>query len=409
MPYKKAPNIYVFSMKADASVALEMVGVCDTYQSLIWDVEYYDSGQFEIETAATPELFDLFQLGRIVLRSDEDVGDAHTEFGVVEQVQLTSNSEDGDTLTISGRFLRGAFLSRRVINGVFTAEKAFQNVYITEPDREIDRSLGNFVYYVLRCNGYEDTQLYCTTEASRRQLIGFTYQDRGDWSQLWNEAPEYLNSSDDMQTSYKICENWIELLCKRLHASIHIAIANWDENDGCKFEVQFVEGTDRSDTIVFSDSIGNLSQLDYLEDLTTKATAVMAIGTANNPYSTGDNRILAWSYSTEKGWDCFEAIVDQSTSDDTDTSTETITQGVLHDLANDARAPEKIAGEGTAALEDNFEYKKDYFVGDLVSFRHAGIGVSLDSIRLVGMVESFSTNGYELTPTFKYDSEVEEE
>ena len=69
--------------------------------------------------------------------------------------------------------------------------------------------------------------------------------------------------------------------------------------------------------------------------------------------------------------------------------------------AENITAPQ-TASESTIAPESvQYQYNKDYFVGDLVTVEHKRFGLKQKKIQLVGMVESFDQNGRNLTPTFK--------
>ena len=75
-------NIYQFS-EPDASGSyyqpLTQIAICDTFTSLIWDVEYYECGVFEVYIAASPESVRIFQRGRVVGRSDDT-----KNYGIIE-------------------------------------------------------------------------------------------------------------------------------------------------------------------------------------------------------------------------------------------------------------------------------------------------------------------------------------
>lgn len=64
--------------------------------------------------------------------------------------------------------------------------------------------------------------------------------------------------------------------------------------------------------------------------------------------------------------------------------------------------PKQITSESTIVPESTqYQYNKDYFVGDYVTVEHQRFGLQQKKIQLVGMVESFDQNGRSLTPTFK--------
>ena len=95
----------LMAMKDQISVSLE--AICDSYSSLLWDIEFYQCGCFEVYIAASPQNVSIFQRGRIVARSDDA-----QHFGIIESLQLETDAEKGDYLTVTGRFL-ASLLERR--------------------------------------------------------------------------------------------------------------------------------------------------------------------------------------------------------------------------------------------------------------------------------------------------------
>lgn len=60
------------------------------------------------------------------------------------------------------------------------------------------------------------------------------------------------------------------------------------------------------------------------------------------------------------------------------------------------------SSESTIAVQSTqFQYNKDYFVGDYVTVEHRRFGLQQNKIQLIGMIESFDQNGRNLTPTFR--------
>ena len=60
------------SSNTDSGMYIQLAGICDSYSSVLWDVEYYESGQFEVYVAATAETMALFRRDSIVARSDDN-------------------------------------------------------------------------------------------------------------------------------------------------------------------------------------------------------------------------------------------------------------------------------------------------------------------------------------------------
>ena len=110
----------LIALKDQISVSLE--AICDSYSSLLWDIEFYQCGCFEVYIAASPQNVSIFQRGRIVARSDDA-----QHFGIIESLQLETDAEKGDYLTVTGRFL-ASLLERRIIYPTITANGSYEDI-----------------------------------------------------------------------------------------------------------------------------------------------------------------------------------------------------------------------------------------------------------------------------------------
>ena len=118
-------QIEVYNMEADESnLTITLEAMCDSFSSLLWDIEYYQCGSFEVYIAANPENLSIFQTGRIVGRDDDSL-----HFGIIESMQIDTDAENGDYLTVKGRFLM-SLLERRIINPTLsiTADTAYSDI-----------------------------------------------------------------------------------------------------------------------------------------------------------------------------------------------------------------------------------------------------------------------------------------
>ena len=83
-------QIEVYNMLADGEkLNITLEAICDSFSSLLWDVEYYQCGSFEVYIAANPRNIEIFKTGRIVGRDDDK-----EHFGLISPVQ----SEYGSTI-----------------------------------------------------------------------------------------------------------------------------------------------------------------------------------------------------------------------------------------------------------------------------------------------------------------------
>ena len=111
-------QLEIYNLIAEENrISVSLEAICDSYSSLLWDIEFYQCGCFEVYIAASPQNVSIFQRGRIVARSDDA-----QHFGIIESLQLETDAEKGDYLTVTGRFL-ACLLERRIIYPTITAKR----------------------------------------------------------------------------------------------------------------------------------------------------------------------------------------------------------------------------------------------------------------------------------------------
>ena len=86
----------------------ELVGVIDSYTSLIWTERYNDCSDFEIMISANDKNIDILQNGYYIKRTDTD------RVGIIETKTTQTNEETGDYIIVSGRMLE-SILDRRIV------------------------------------------------------------------------------------------------------------------------------------------------------------------------------------------------------------------------------------------------------------------------------------------------------
>lgn len=63
--------------------------------------------------------------------------------------------------------------------------------------------------------------------------------------------------------------------------------------------------------------------------------------------------------------------------------------------------PQTASESKIVAHNTQYQYNKDYFVGDNVTVEHKRFGMIHPKMQLIGMIEGFDRNGRSLTPTFR--------
>ena len=201
-------QIEVYKMTAeDDALTITLEAICDTFSSLLWDIEYYKCGSFEVYIAANPQNVDIFQPGRIVGRDDDN-----QHFGIIESVQINTDVENGDYLTVKGRFLM-SLLERRIINPTLsiTADTAYSDI----------------VRNAVTLNAIQQ---------DNRRIPGLF---------LGTVSGSCWEQTATLQVSYTNLMEWMYTICEKIGGTANIRLVK-DIGETYKMVLDLSEGTDRS-------------------------------------------------------------------------------------------------------------------------------------------------------------------
>ena len=186
---------------------ISLEAVCDSFSSLLWDIEYYKCGAFEVYIAASPRNIEIFQTGRIVGRDDDK-----EHFGLIESVELETDAEDGDYLIIKGRFLM-CLLERRIIYPTFNFTKLI--------------SYSQIAMNVVQHNA-------CTSGI--RKIPGLV---------IGCSSGSCWNAKTKLQVSYDNLMEWVYTICEKIGGTANIRLSKVD-NEQYEMIFELSQGTDRS-------------------------------------------------------------------------------------------------------------------------------------------------------------------
>lgn len=341
-----------------ANNKFERIGIIEN-ASVIWTTRYYESGDFELYMSATQEHLDLINQGSYVIRDDDE-----DSIGVIEDMVITNTPEDGDKLTVTGRFASGYYLSSRVITQQTQMKGNFQdsirNLVLTniiEPNdskRKIDFiKLGNLdttITETLEMQTTGDNLLTKIEETSQTVGIGFKMPLR--------KGKLYFETYKGINRSYSQNENpWIILS---------------DEYDSLK-SCEYIVNT--SGIINFAYVAGEGEGLDR-----------KIVGTTNlMEEPAGEFRREIW--------------VDQrniSSNNEDITEAELINQMKEEGNENLVGISEAFSGEISA---QGYTYKKDYFIGDIVTIQKSKWNDIYINARIIEVIESEDQEGKKITLT----------
>lgn len=138
--------------------SLKKIGLIDNYVSLIWTTRYYEAGDFELYVPVEQRFIDLLQIGYYLqIESSE-----YTM--IVESINLKTDVENGNYMTVSGRSAE-SILSRRIVaNRVNTNNTQVEMLAnyliewnITDPIVEKDLRKINEVAVASETKGFAET------------------------------------------------------------------------------------------------------------------------------------------------------------------------------------------------------------------------------------------------------------
>lgn len=367
-------QIEVYKMTAGGdSLTITLEAICDSFSSLLWDIEYYQCGSFEVYIAANPQNIAIFQTGRIVGRDDDN-----EHFGIIESVKIETDAENGDYLTVTGRFLM-CLLERRIIYPTcsFTKQASYSDI----------------VRSVISQNALRN---------DNRRIPGLS---------LGTISGVCWDKTATLQVSYDNLMRWIYTVCEKVGGTANIRL-NKISGEQYEMVLDLSEGINRSieqdenPHILFSDAYSNLLSFSYAEDLSIQRNFAYILGKGEGEerkrtvYFDGDEPSFLGRY------EIYADAKDMADEQQENGETKPIPEEEYIELLKE-RGKEKIvlpltASESQIAVQSmQFQYNTDYFVGDYVTVEHQRFGLTQPKIQLIGMIESFDQNGRNLTPTFK--------
>lgn len=338
-----------------------VVDIVDTFQSVIWNIQFFGVSDFELQVAGTAKNIAALQVDKLLVR-DIDMGDnEYHNVMMIESRELSYDIDYGWILTCRGSGIK-KIVGRRIIwnqtnlNG--SVEKGIRNIInnnIINP-KTTSRKITNFVLDTL--NGYTDT--------FDVQLLGENIAD------------------------------WLENVGQLYGIGWDVYIKN------NKYVFSLKKGTDRTfnqnsvTPVIFSPEYDNLLSSTYTYEKNDYRNAALIGGEGN-----GTNQRTA-TIGTATGLDRYETYIDGgSVSSNGEIITEATYYKMLQDygkekLSNISTYVEKFEGEVIA--NGMYTLNEDYFLGDLVQIVNEN-GISAVS-RIIEIIYSEDANGISLIPTF---------
>ena len=334
----------------------ELVGVIDSYTSLIWTERYNDCGDFEIMISANNENIDILQNGYYIKRTDTD------RVGIIETKTTQTNEETGDYIIVSGRMLE-SILDRRIVWQQTT----------------LNGSINESLHRLLVENAISPSE-------SARQIPNFTFITQ-----------EEFEGKVEMQITGDSLLTAVLDICKMFGLGFKVILSTTNVMTACLYK-----GIDRSyqqtgnSYVELSPDFDNLISSNFMTSTQNYKNVALVAGEGE-----GLDRKTS-SIGTAEGMDRYELYVDAR---DVSSNEGEITEQEYKRLL-DERGKEKLLEyltetyfEADIEPEFMFQYRKDYMLGDITILKNE-YGITAYP-RIVEVIESEDETGYKVVPTFE--------
>ena len=363
--------------------SFELVAIIDYYKSLIWTERYREAGDFELYLLADTTAIGSIEEGYYLQIQGSNMT------MIVEQFEITTNTEEGNALIITGRSLE-SILDRRIVWPQTTLSGNLQNGVKTLITEALIRPVSD----------------------PSRKIPGFTFEDSTD-PLVTNLTLEAQYTGDNLyDVIISICETYNLGFRITLEENPEVTV---DNPGPYIFKFSLYAGVDRSydqsvnEYVIFSSKFGNLISSNYLETQKPLKTIAYIAGEGEGAERKSEVTTILDGGEEVIGIKRRELFVDardiSSTVYDDQGGSTTITDEEYSNLLIE-RGKEKLSEnvitrtfEGEVENGMTFSYGTHFFMGDIVQIVNE-YGLEGTS-RVIEFVRSISPSGIEYYPTFE--------
>lgn len=353
---------------------LDLLGVIDNFETLIWTRKYTEPGKFQLNLPATEDNISLMQDENIIYRKDD------LEGGVIDHIEYTVSDKGEKKIAVSGKFVT-SYLSRRI------------NWKTINYTGRVDLLMQKIV---------KDN---CVSPAQYARKIPLLEIVDTNYTDTISKQDSYSNLTDLLTD-----------ICSTKDFGYRVRINTREGTRYLAFEVY--KGIDRSvnqsaiSPTVFSLDMENILTEDYIKDNSNYKNVTLIAGAGE-----GSERKTTIIGNNYKELDRYELYTDAR--DIQDTEQQEITDSEGNTTTVDIKIPwseyeplllqrgnEKLSEckkietfEGTINTNANNVYKVDYDLGDIVTIYDKDLGIKLDT-QITEIEETYEKGKVEIVPTF---------
>lgn len=338
-----------------------IIGIVSTFESAIWNVQYYGRNDFQLIVPGTEENIDLLVEGRLLVRDCDINGVKYENVMRIESIKLDFDAEKGYIMTIAGKGLKN-ILSQRVVWNQINAE---------------NKGLSLLIYQVLNENVIDPAN-------QNRKIPDFIAG-----------AVEFSTPNVTMQLLGEDIAEWLEEVCTKYNIGWDVNIYNGS------YIFTLYQGTDRSNNqsvvppVVFSPEFDNLLSSSYSYNREEYKNAALVGGEGE-----GTSKRTA-SIGTASGLNRYETYIDgSSVSSNGEIITEAQYTAMLEEYGNQQLTQTAFTESFNGEINTDGVYKinEDFFLGDVVQIENE-LGISATT-RLIEIIFSEDSNGTQTIGTF---------
>lgn len=353
---------------------LDLIGVIDNYETLIWTRKYKEVGKFQLNLPATEDNIILMQDENIIYRKDD------VEGGVINHIEYTVSDKGEKQLTITGNFIT-SYLSRRINWGTIN--------YSGRVDLLMQKLITD----------------NCISPSNSNRIIPLLEIVNTNYTDTISKQDSYSNLTDLLTDIANVNDFGYRVRINTREGTRYLAFEVYKGID------RSVNQSDISPT-VFSLDMENILTENYVKDNSSFRNTTLIAGAGE-----GSARKKTTINNGISGLDRLELFVDAR--DVSDTEQEEVTDDEGNTTTVDVEIPwseyeplllqrgnEKLSEctkietfEGTINTNANNVYKVDYDLGDIVTIYDKDLGIKLDT-RITEIEETYEKGKVEIVPTF---------
>lgn len=353
-------DIYVFDK------SFNLLGIIDSFESLIWDRQYYKTGSFKLHVTLPEsdneafEIINLLQKGNILMKDDSPEEAAYIE-------DLVLDDEDSETMVVSGFFIDN-FISERLIWGQQTYSGSIEEV------------MKQFV------------KMNAITPVDPKRIIpNLSLSLNREINKIANEVNSYANLAEQVEElALKYDVGWRVLF----------------DLENKKYVFDVYEGKDLTvNQTINPQAIFSMEYENILEQSFTDSNAGFKNMALIAGQGEGAERKLAVINNNVSGFERRELFVDardlsQEKEDGTPISeTEYVSMLVSRGESKLAELQPIQTFESEISVLSNLIYKQDFDLGDKVTIQNNRWGITLNT-RITSVKEVYEKNSRDIRVNF---------